>query len=60
MDKTQNADRIKGRNDRLSGVSDKWYRYNRSDDGAAYDKGVVDAANSGKCPEHFRIIEVNF
>lgn len=30
-----------GANDCKNGVYDKWYRYNRTDDGAAYDAGWV-------------------
>jgi hypothetical protein len=54
---TQQTDEMKGKKDRLAGFYDKWYRYNRNDDGAAYDAGVVEAVNSGKCPEHFTLIE---
>ena len=28
-----------GKRDKRSGYYDKWYRYNRKDDGAAYDAG---------------------
>ena len=45
-----------GRRDRMAGYYDKWYRYNRVDDGAAYDAGVVSAVNSGKAPTDVTII----
>ena len=51
------TDEQRGYKDRLAGYYDKWYRYNRIDDGAAYDKGVVRAVDSGKCPDHFTLIE---
>jgi len=51
------ADENCGYTDRLAGYYDKWYRYNRIDDGAAYDRGCVKAVNSGKCPENFTLIE---
>jgi hypothetical protein len=51
------SDQRKGKADRLAGYYDKWYRYNRKDDGAEYDKGVVEAVNSGRCPDKFTLIE---
>jgi hypothetical protein len=36
-----------GYRDRTAGYYDKWYRYNRTDDGAAYDAGVKAAIDSG-------------
>lgn len=54
--KRQITDEQRGYKDRLSGFYDKWYRYNRSDDGAAYDAGCVKAVDSGKCPEYFVLI----
>jgi len=51
------SDFQKGRQDRLAGFYDKWYRYNRPDDGAEYDRGCSDAVNTGRCPEHFTLIE---
>jgi hypothetical protein len=51
------SDYDRGKIDRLAGYYDKWYRYNRQDDGAEYDRGALDAVNSGKCPEHFTLIE---
>lgn len=50
------TDRTRGERDRLAGYYDKWYRYNRSDEGAEYDAGCVAAVDSGKCPEHFTLI----
>jgi hypothetical protein len=47
-----------GFNDRKAGYYDKWYRYNRADSGAAYDKGCTRAA-ADNCPEHFTLIEVS-
>jgi hypothetical protein len=52
------TDEMRGYNDRLAGFYDKWYRYNRLDDGAAYDKGCVKAVDSGKCKEAFTLIDV--
>lgn len=46
-----------GYKDRLSGFYDKWYRYNRLDDGAAYDEGCKKAVDSGRCPDNFTLIE---
>ena len=39
------------------GYYDKWYRYNRADEGRAYDMGVWLAANTDGCKELFDIIE---
>lgn len=44
--------------DRLYGHYDKWYRYNRSDEGRAYDKGVKIATTKDGCEEDMRIIPV--
>lgn len=30
-----------GYQDRMNHIYDKWYRYNRADDGAEYDRGVA-------------------
>lgn len=38
-EETARKDEQAGYNDRRVGVYDKWYRYNRTDDGAAYDRG---------------------
>ena len=51
------TDEQRGYKDRLAGFYDKWYRYNRTDDGAAYDRGCVKAVSSEKCPEYFTLIE---
>ena len=51
------TDEARGRNDRLAGFYDKWYRYNRADEGAEYDKGCAAAVNSGKCKDTFTLIE---
>ena len=50
------TDEERGYKDRKAGFYDKWYRYNRADDGAAYDKGCARAVASGKCPDHFTLI----
>ena len=42
---------------RKVGYYDKWYRYNRADEGRAYDLGVRLAANTPGCPDEFHIIE---
>lgn len=39
LTETQVADFNSGKRDKKAGVYDKWYRYNRRDDGAAYDDG---------------------
>ena len=46
-----------GQRDGKTGVYDKWYRYNRADDGEAYDIGIALAMKHGAEIEHF--IEVN-
>jgi hypothetical protein len=53
------SDRVKGKRDRLAGYYDKWYRYNREDDGAEYDRGCVEAVNTGLCPDRFTLIDTN-
>ena len=35
----QEKDKQKGYEDRMAGYYDKWYRYNRLDEGKAYDEG---------------------
>ena len=40
---TAKKDEAAGYRDRKAGYYDKWYRYNRDDNGAAYDKGCVRA-----------------
>jgi hypothetical protein len=59
MNAKTNNDTARGKKDRLAGYYDKWYRYNRNDDGAAYDAGCVAAVGTGKCPDHFTLIEAN-
>lgn len=39
------ADEKRGYEDRKAHCYDKWYRYNRRDNGAAYDRGVVKFVN---------------
>ena len=41
----QKKDEQRGYSDRMAHCYDKWYRYNRSDNGAAYDRGVVRCVN---------------
>ncbi len=53
---TAAKDEAAGYRDRKAGYYDKWYRYNRLDDGAAYDKGVVRAVNEGNVPDDFTVI----
>lgn len=53
------ADEHQGYNDRINGFYDKWYRYNRTDEGAAYDRGCAKAVSTGLCPEEFTLIEAN-
>jgi len=50
------ADYNAGKRDRKAGYYDKWYRWNRSDNGYAYDEGTKDAVLEG-CGEDFSIIE---
>ena len=49
-----------GFRDRCVGIYDKWYRYNRLDGGAAYDKGQKAAVDeySEKLPDKFTVIEL--
>lgn len=54
----QERDEAQGYRDRIAGYYDKWYRYNRPDDGAAYDAGCVRAVDSRKCGEFFILINV--
>lgn len=46
-----------GKKERVAGYYDKWYRYHRADDGSAYDKGCLEAVNSGKAPDSCIVIE---
>jgi len=59
MNSTAKKDEKRGYSDRKAGFCDKWFRYNRQDDGAAYDRGCLRAVDSGKCPEYFTLIECN-
>ena len=47
MNETNVKDFLAGKKERMAGYYDKWYRYNRKDDGAAYDAGVKAAIDSG-------------
>jgi len=54
------SDETKGYLDRIAGFYDKWYRYNRNDDGAAYDAGCRRAISSGKVKtDSFTLIEAS-
>lgn len=55
----ESKDFINGYWDRLNGFYDKWYRYNRADGGAEYDRGCMKAIETQKCPDHFALIEGN-
>ena len=46
-----------GFKDASVGYYDKWYRYNRSDNGRRYDEGVQEAIKQGAVVLHF--IEAN-
>lgn len=56
--KTKEVDFKNGESDKKAGFYDKWYRYNRLDDGKAYDEGF----NSVECfvPDGVQIIELIF
>lgn len=65
----QKKDEVKGYEDRKNHYYDKWYRYTRSDNGAAYDRGVVKCVNKAEKfskkwyqedEESFFIIEIAF
>ena len=57
MNQTNVNDFNQGKRERMIGYYDKWYRYNRKDDGAAYDAGVKAAIDSGKAKDECIIIE---
>lgn len=46
------TDRQNGYRDAQYGIYDKFYRYNRNDDGAAYDEGWQSAVNDGTAYQH--------
>jgi hypothetical protein len=60
----QKKDERRGYLDRMAHCYDKWYRYNRSDNGMAYDLGVVRCVNEKHSKkwleedEYFYIIEI--
>ena len=54
---TKIKDHLMGKKDRLSGYYDKWYRWNRADDGRAYDAGVKEAIADPRCVADVQIIE---
>lgn len=49
-----------GYEERAVGYYDKWYRYQRADDGRAYDMGQWLAANTAGCSGEFQIIELAY
>lgn len=53
---TAEHDITMGYKDRMVGYYDKWYRYNRADEGRAYDIGVKLAAENENCEQEMRII----
>ena len=55
--KTASKDIECGYRDRMVGYYDKWYRYNRADEGRAYDLGVRKAVETEGCADGMRIIE---
>ena len=57
--KETKTDEQRGYNDRLSGYYDKWYRYNRQDDGAEYDRGCRLARGNSECVGRCTFIESN-
>lgn len=59
MNQTNVNDFIQGKKDRMIGYYDKWYRYNRTDDGASYDAGCRAAIESGRAKNECIIIEYN-
>lgn len=42
-----------GFKDAEAGYYDKWYRYNRADEGKRYDEGVLEAIRQGAVIEHY-------
>ena len=55
--KTAKHDIEAGYKDRIVGYYDKWYRYNHSDEGRAYDLGVRFATTQDNCTQEMHIIE---
>jgi len=53
-------DEQRGYEDRKSHCYDKWYRYNRSDNGKAYDRGVVKFVNEKHSKKWYEEDEVEF
>lgn len=53
---TAEKDIIHGYEERMTGYYDKWYRYNRCDEGAAYDEGVKYATKDSNCSDYMHII----
>lgn len=49
-------DEQRGYEDRMAGYYDKWYRYNRLDEGKAYDLGVQRALKESKCRDEIIVI----
>ena len=53
---TASKDIRNGYDERGVGYYDKWYRYNRADEGRAYDMGVRLAVDTAGCKDDFTII----
>lgn len=58
VDDAEEDDIKYGYKDRMAGVYDKWYRYNRKDNGRLYDLGQRLASKEKNAPEHVQFIEV--
>jgi hypothetical protein len=58
VDDAEEDDIKYGYKDRMAGVYDKWYRYNRKDGGRSYDLGQKLAAKEKNAPEDVHFIEV--
>lgn len=56
--KTALKDIKAGFSERMVGYYDKWYRYSRTDEGAAYDAGTAFAVRQASCPIDYTIIEI--
>ena len=60
VEEMREADRKRGYEDRKAHVYDKWYRYNRFDDGKAYDEGCVRCVNEKHSAKWFKDDEEEF
>ena len=50
-------DEERGYRDRMAGMYDEWFRINRADEGAEYDKGATRAALNSACPKNFDVMK---